>query len=122
YHGNLKMSTAKILNTMKNIYTRGYRIILAMIMMILITQCSKDLGNYDYIEINELEIDNWMEAYAAIADFDTLRISPQLHSSMDIDDTTQYEFRWVVRNNNFGEDTIGRYQQLNYPVKLTPAN
>lgn len=107
---------------MKNIYMQGYSIVIAVVVLMLTTQCSKDLGNYDYGEINELEIEDWMESYAAIADFDTLRIAPQLHSSMDINDTTQYEFRWVVRNNNFGEDTIGRYQQLDYPVKLTPAN
>ncbi|MCA5005545.1 PKD-like family lipoprotein [Sphingobacterium bovistauri] len=89
---------------------------------LLVQGCAKDLGNYSYQDINELEINNWQDNYSALTDVDTLRISPTFSSTFNINDSTNYDFRWVLKEGAFKQDTIGRAGHLNFPVKIPTGN
>ncbi len=104
------------------IYNKIFTLLGLTLFLGLIISCSKDLGNYKYKEINELEIINLKDQYAAIADFDTLRISPEFTSNMNIHHAERYEYRWVIKTGAFGADTIGNDLQLNYQVKQSIGN
>ena len=90
---------------------------------LLFGSCYKDLGNYDYHEINEVLI-----ADAGFADttyelrsfIDTLRISPQVENTI-IQNIDNYEFRWVAVGDRFklgGTWEIGTQKDLVYPLNL----
>ncbi|SKB38388.1 PKD-like family protein [Sphingobacterium nematocida] len=89
---------------------------------LLVQSCAKDLGNYSYQDINELEISNWQNNYSALTDIDTLRINPTFSSSFNINDTANYDFRWVLKEGVFNQDTIGRAAHLNFPVHIQTGN
>lgn len=108
---------------MKLLYNKIFTLFaLTLFIGLITTSCSKDLGNYKYNEINELEILNFKDQYSAIADFDTLRISPEFSSSLNIHQADRYEFRWVIKTGAYGADTIGKDLQLTYPVKQSIGN
>jgi len=90
--------------------------------ILLMHSCAKDLGNYSYQNINELEISNWQENYAALLDIDTLHINPIITSTTGLNDTTNYEFRWVIKEGSFKQDTIGKTANLNFPVNIPTGN
>lgn len=86
--------------------------------MVLIVACSKDLGNYEYQEINELDISGVDESYSVRSGVDTLRIMPDLSATMDNSDESRYEYFWILKKDNLVADTIGRERDLVYPVRL----
>ncbi len=76
--------------------------------------CYKDLGNYDYREINEVMIGEagFVDTtYNYVSFVDTLRITPEVENSI-IQDLDNYEFRWILN----GEDEIGHEKDLIWPV------
>lgn len=101
---------------------KRYIMYLGLLLMSLAISCSKDLGNYDYKEINELTITGIAGEYRSIANVDTLKITPEVSRSLDGEDADRYLYRWIARKNLSFEDTIGRTLALAYPVKLPPDN
>lgn len=97
-----------------------YTIILLAIL--IAGSCSKDLGNYEYKDINELSITGVNSTYNMRKGYDTLRINPKINASMDEGDTSRYDYYWILSKGVRLTDTIGRKKQLNYPVLLNPAN
>ncbi len=83
--------------------------------------CAKDLGTYDYNEINDVKIAGVAGAYSARRGVDTLRIVPTLTSTMDSGDSTRYRYLWIVRE-GLDMDTIGYSRNLEYPVTLEPLS
>lgn len=83
--------------------------------------CAKDLGNYDYQEINEVTITGIDGEYRSIFNRDTLRINPAIQFSNE-EDNKRYQYRWIVRKALSFEDTIGRTRSLEYPVTVPPDN
>ncbi len=76
--------------------------------------CYKDLGNYDYREINEVMIGEagFVDTtYNYVSFVDTLRITPEVENSI-IQDPDNYEFRWILN----GKDEIGHEKDLIWPV------
>ncbi len=59
--------------------------------------CNKDLGNYDYHDINELQIQGIKDNYLVRSGIDTLRIKPILEATMDQSDPSRYEYLWILR-------------------------
>lgn len=97
------------------------RILFYLLAGILLSSCSKDLGNYEYTEINEVSTTGIEEIYKIRYGVDTLRISPQLLSSQDIQDPDRYDYFWTARDHLVSLDTIGRTLDLNYRVQLKPG-
>lgn len=96
-----------------------YQYTILLVFALSICSCSKDLGNYDYHEINDVKISGVNVAYSARRGIDTLRIKPSLTSTLGGEDTTRYRYLWIVRE-GLNLDTIGRFKDLNYPVTLAP--
>ncbi|MGL5683008.1 MAG: PKD-like family lipoprotein [Marinifilaceae bacterium] len=73
-----------------------YISILVMVIALL-SSCSQDLGNYNYNEINELEIsgiDNskWLELIAFV---DTLKLNPQIDAKLNSDENN-LSYKWKL--------------------------
>lgn len=81
--------------------------------------CAKDLGTYEYNDINDVKIAGISGAYSVRRGVDTLRINPTLTATMDAGDTIRYRYLWIVKEGN-NIDTIGRYRNLEYAVSLNP--
>ena len=94
---------------------------------IVFSSCYKDLGNYDYKAINEVTIGETGfsdTTYVLKSFIDTLRIEPQVDNSI-IQESGNYEFRWVVVGDQFGLGgtwEIGHEKNLVYPVNLPEQN
>lgn len=91
-----------------------------LIAALFLGACAKDLGSYEYHDINDLRITGINSSYTARRGVDTLRIKPTLTATMDEGDTTRYRHLWIVRLGT-KLDTIGRSKNLEYPVNLEPV-
>ena len=62
-----------------------------------LTACYEDKGNYDYTELNEISVVSPAAGtYFAIDRYDTLHIEPQLAFTQDVMDDGQLEFLWEM--------------------------
>lgn len=90
--------------------------IVLIVFMSGLYSCSKDLGNYDYKDINEVEIANFpTEKAFRIRHADYLKVSPTISG-----DDSNYEYCWVALLNTQKKDTtvIGTARELDYLVTL----
>lgn len=77
-----------------------------------LTACYDDLGNYDYKEINELNVEGIESSYARDVD-DSLNIVPVLKGT-HYSDTSRYSYKWEVNSN-----IIAETQELHLKINLT---
>lgn len=92
--------------------------------MLFMTSCSKDKGNYDYNDINELTISGIESSYNLLYKSDTLKINPTIIMTMDTNNPSRYEYEWKAipsQNSTNSSVIIGNEQKLNYPVALSPG-
>ncbi|MBL1407180.1 PKD-like family lipoprotein [Sphingobacterium faecale] len=89
-----------------------------LLSVLLIAACSKDLGNYNYHKINELQIEGVAKEYLVRTSIDTLRITPTIKATMDEADENRYNYSWIIKYGQLVYDTIGRAKDLVYPVAL----
>ncbi len=87
----------------------------ALALIILIAGCSKDLGNYDYKEINSFKIaglksgsDEADRTYFLSLN-DTLVLHPDLSSSIGNFNPAEYEFSWIIN-----EKEVAKTKDLSY--------
>lgn len=97
--------------------------IVSAIVPAVISGCFRDLGNYDYIEVNEAVIsDKGFESpYDVRTNVDILKIEPEISFTTDPEGTGDYSYEWVAVGQNFlrGQRfVIGTEKDLYYPVKL----
>ena len=97
--------------------------IVSAIVPAVISGCFRDLGNYDYIEVNEAVIsDKGFESpYDVRTNVDILQIEPEISFTTDLEGTGDYSYEWVAVGQNFlrGQRfVIGTEKDLYYPVKL----
>lgn len=95
----------------------------SLILCILsIYSCSRDLGNYDYTEINEVSIEE-IPAQQVIYKIDTLTLRPTLHFSIDSVDMHRYQYEWKVVSSGTSNtyEVIANTRDLNYPVSILPG-
>lgn len=78
----------------------------------LLPACYEDLGNYDYREINELEVDSIRPLYNVDID-DSLCIYPILKGTI-YSDTNRFTYQWEI-----GTQTVGSSHNLELLVNLT---
>lgn len=77
------------------------KIIIIGVLLVLVNSlgsCVKDIGNYDYRTINEVNITGIDSVYVVTRN-DSLKISPSITYSMDMEgDTSNYEYSWLRIN------------------------
>lgn len=90
--------------------------------------CSRDLGNYDYHDINEITVKDLGGNHTLLYKTDTLFINPELEFSLDGDNPDRFEYEWkLVSNSNFTVSAkrgtiIGTERNLAYPVMASPGS
>ncbi|MDD3990307.1 MAG: PKD-like family lipoprotein [Bacteroidales bacterium] len=90
---------------------------------LLFQGCAKDLGNYNYTDINEVEFSNIEESYSVMINSTPLNINPVLTMSEGVDpDSERFEYQWVTVSVTGERDTIATTRVLNSVVTLTPGN
>lgn len=99
-----------------------YKYTLIFLGLIVFNSCTKDLGNYEYTDVNILSISGIQSSYSVRTNVDTLRINPVLKATMDEGDTTRYEYLWILQNIDKLNDTISTSRNLVFPVFLAPIN
>ena len=89
-------------------------------MVSLLTACSQDKGNYDYVELKEPVISGLEDRN--VLTFSMLSITPDLGEGEYPD--SEYEFEWTVLDNEGGSDSvvIGNERVLEYEVTLMPGS
>ena len=85
-----------------------------MIIGMLVASCYKDLGNYDYREINELEVDSILSQYARDVD-DSLVIRPVLKGSL-YSDTSRFSYAWEIDGT-----TVAESHDLQIVINMRPG-
>lgn len=98
----------------------SFKIIILIVFVISLSACSRDLGNYDYHPINEIEIAGLNKTYAVVTDVDVLHIEPSITMTETVADPARIAYYWIVYKGTTVIDTIGREAILHYPVKLLP--
>ena len=91
--------------------------------LLCMSSCFSDLGNYEYVQINEAVISDkgFENAYDVRRQSDVLTIIPEISFTLDKEEKGTYEYEWVAVGQNFyrGERfVIGRERDLHYPVEL----
>ena len=92
----------------------------------MLSSCYDDKGNYDYEEINRVEISgiNENQPYTKIAFVDTLRLEPTIQSTLDPKNEYEYEWKLIPAGIDFkdveeGEDFIvSKENKLEMPITL----
>lgn len=91
---------------MKNLF-------ILFVIFITYVSCYEDKGNYDYIEVPEINIAGLQEDYTVLA-FDTLRISPTITTT---NGETDYSYLWITQitdSKDDTQDTISREKELEW--------
>ncbi len=102
--------------------------ILVAMSSLYLYSCFKDLGNYDYIEIQELEFtipqDTTVEEdetywFRVVAGVDTLIIEPEIEQNIGVFNAAEWDMAWNQDSDNNG-NYITRSTDINlvYPVPL----
>ncbi|WP_293310785.1 PKD-like family lipoprotein [Pedobacter sp. UBA5917] len=95
------------------------------LVMLFALGCSKDLGNYDYHEINEGSISNILPTYTSLRGV-TLSIDPTLTFTQDnTNDTTKYSYKWSYIDYTvlpLTKKTIATSKNLNWTVSIAASN
>lgn len=94
--------------------------IIGISLLALTISCTKDKGNYDYHDINELTVGGLQATYSGLTGIDTLRISPAIVMSEPVSDPSRMEYTWLAKKGTAIVDTLGTAKDLNYPINLPP--
>lgn len=100
----------------------------ALLLVLSVSACLKDKGNYTYTDINEVTIEGIkentkLELYTLI---DTLKLHVDITSTLT-DDDARYSFEWKLMPASGGSTeeandyVIGHTKQLQYPITLDPG-
>ena len=75
-----------------------YRYLLFLVLTCLFISCYDDKGNYDYVDINEVEISGIAQDkfYEKIAFVDTLKLYPEIKGSLYGSDADKYTYEWKI--------------------------
>lgn len=83
--------------------------------------CSKDKGNYDYRDINEIKISGLASSYSYVLGT-VLHIEPGIQMSQKDTDPSAVEYYWVLyKDESTILDTIGRAAVLDARITMAPA-
>lgn len=96
---------------------RTYMILMAA--LVLAAACSPDLGNYDYVDLDEPRISDLRDT--SVLTFDRLVLSPSVSAGADAE---EYSFEWkaIDRNGLVEPVVLGTSMELDYEVILPPGS
>ncbi|SFS65054.1 PKD-like family protein [Zhouia amylolytica] len=101
--------------------------ILGLVLVLFLSACAEDLGNYDYSEINEVTINGIESEYEALTG-EPFKITTELQFTLDSDvDDQNYEYKWSAINPSLvpadqEEFLLGDTKNLDVTsLKLTPG-
>lgn len=97
---------------MKNFMNK--KIIIAFALPLMFTGCYRDEGNYDYHDINQIEVDGIDDNYSVDVD-DSLIIKPTLKGTL-YSDTARFTYSWEI-----GPQEIAKTHDLHMQMNLTPG-
>ena len=112
-------------------FRTSYRIAaVCSLILLLLTACYSDKGNYDYHDINDVTIGgiDRENVYVAYAFQTTLKSTPQIRSTMGDESSYEYTWRIIPRNADTGkgasldEFVVSHDRNLVYPVQLTDGD
>lgn len=97
----------------------------------LFAGCSEDIGNYSYVDINEVSIEpgdlEEGKTYDLIAFVDNICFDPKIKSTFGINDESAYEYEWRVMPEgaawtefDASEVTVCQTRKIDIPVTLSP--
>lgn len=87
---------------------------------VLAVSCARDLGNYEYTELEGPDVSGISESYEILT-LETLEIVPVIEGGLGEDGYT-YEWK-VIDNNNDNEETVlSTSRNLDYEVTLAPGS
>ena len=103
---------------------RHIKIITFIFLLISISSCTRDKGNYDYHNINEISISSLESSYSVITGVTDLKITPDLAMTEKSPKDSDFDFFWIIKQGSEERiiDTIGRNSTLNYRVSLIPGS
>lgn len=103
---------------------RNYKWLTGVLLIVLLasSSCRKDLGNYEYKDINDTEI-NGINPIYTVSRGDSLTISPKLSFTKDnTNDTARYAYEWFVvvpkTGNTADPRVLSRNKNLKWLVNL----
>ena len=110
-----------------------YRYVLFLVLTCLFISCYDDKGNYDYVDINEVEISGIAQDkfYEKIAFVDTLKLYPEIKGSLYGSDADKYTYEWKIipaSANKTGDEedsldyVVCREKNLVYPIELAAGD
>lgn len=90
------------------------------ILLLLITACSQDKGNYDYVDLNEPVVTGLEDV--TVLTFAQLTVSPDIAGGEYPD--SEYTFEWKALDNNSSDEpvVVGTERVLDYEVILPPGS
>ena len=96
-------------------------LIFLLSLLISISSCYKDKGNYDYDIAFEITIDSIQESYTSYALVDTLKIKPEIYPA-----NSEYDYWWGVYQDQVQGyapklDTLYYTHDLEMPMTLAPG-
>ena len=101
---------------------RIYKLFLFISLLIIVTACYDDMGNYDYSSLPDVAITAKDTAYAT--QFKTLDLSADIN--LDGGSETDYEYSWRIWSNDIGgvdkQKVIGDTRNLVYEVSEIPGS
>lgn len=85
--------------------------------LLMMCACSLDLGNYEYVDIEEPQIQQLRDT--SVLTFDRLVLAPEI-----LGDTSSYVFEWkaIDRNGLIDPMVLGAGPELDYEVTLPPGS
>lgn len=99
------------------------RRLLYILALFAAVSCFRDLGNYDYTDVNEVRIADtgFEKAYDVRRDYDVLEISPEITFTLDKEGKGEYAYKWEAVGQHFyrGERfTVGTERNLSCKVEI----
>lgn len=105
---------------MKNRFLRYFGCLLILAISVL-AACRKDLGNYEYQEINDAQITNISDSYSSLRG-STLSIKPTLTFTQDDgSDTSKYTYSWYIIDQSslpITKKQIAKTKSLNWAINF----
>lgn len=94
----------------------------AIALIVFLFSCSEDKGNYDYIELNDIEFLEIDEFYA-VEQMSKLSISPKLEFNLK-EDEDAFEYLWYMYTTYHKDaaDTLSFERNLNTEIESAPGN
>ncbi len=98
------------------------------IVLLYVSSCFDDKGNYDYLTLNEVYVDTvGADLTFTISQFDTLSIVPDIQFSLEDGDEAKLGFSWVMYKDVWSKDeadmdTLSHERNLHKQILQEPAS